>query len=97
MNKKEKVVKFVFDREKSLLPYNNNWDQLKNYITDNFTDDLLIDFEQVQRQNDMKFKVMTLAERIIEQKIDNQRLWAFLTNTVMLREAGVVNSSVKKF
>ena len=89
--KKEKRVGFVYEPEKPMTPFINDCPKLKNFMTSNFSDDQLIDYDFEHRDYDRKTKGYSQKEIEEELKDESQRFWKLLTEHVIFRDSTILN------
>ena len=78
---------YIFNKDKPILPYENDCPSLKGYITENFHDSELIDYDLLHRLYDRLQGGMTKTEICEEIREDSQKTWKFLSEFVILRES----------
>ena len=84
-------LSYVFNKDKPLFKYDNSCPNLKKFITDNFNDSELIDYDYLHRLYDRMKGTMSQVEIEEEIREDSQKTWQFLSKFVILRESTIKN------
>ena len=74
-----------------MFKYDNSCPNLKKFITDNFNDSELIDYDYLHRLYDRMKGTMSQVEIEEEIREDSQKTWQFLSKFVILRESTIKN------
>ena len=82
---------YTFNKSKPLFHYDPRCNLLKQFITDNFNDSELIDYDCLHRLYDRMKGTMSKGEIEDEIREDSQKTWEFLSKFVILRESSIKN------